>query len=203
MAYGSDTITLSEADGVADTVIYRFRSDDTGGWRAADGSDVIHNFELGVDKIIFVDIDTTMDSQVGSVAEFLVKADKTDNEGDHGLAFIYRGDPDMAPLFSPTGVRVTFYKSGGSTGPTESDGTPQGSQLSINYKSVVTEADATDVFWEGAYFDEGTFMGTPSLDVDNRLINWDYAQNIFRGDNPNFDGLEAIGSLTDLGIDIL
>ena len=62
--YGGDSITLSEADGVVDIVVYRFSSISTTAWRGLDGADVITNFEYGVDKLILVDVDTDTTSEV-------------------------------------------------------------------------------------------------------------------------------------------
>ena len=52
--YGNDDITLGAG---AETVFYRYSSGST--TRADDGGDIIDNFELGVDKIVLVDTDTT------------------------------------------------------------------------------------------------------------------------------------------------
>ena len=196
--YGDDTITLSEADGVADTVVVRFRSDDTGGWRLSGGGDTITNFELGVDKLVLVDIDTTMDSQVDSFEKFVEQPTPNSVVGVGSIYFQYA-------LTGTTflGVNIGWTKIGGSTGPTESDGNKQTAVLEIRFKTpldVLTVPD--DKFFEGGYIDLTTSMGTPSLNVDNRLLNFDYVDDAF-GSTDNFDGLEVIGSLADLGIEIL
>ena len=197
--YGSDEITLSEDDGVADTVVYRIRSDDSGGWRASDGGDEITNFELGVDKVVLVDIDTTEDSQIDSLKKFLEKPDATTAPGVGGILFEYQ----LTSALKFTGVDIVFLKRGGSTGPTETDGSPQEARLQIRFKeSLDLLTLPADKFFEGIYFDTNTGKGTPSLNINNRLVNFDYVDDAFGGTD-SFDGLEIIGSLAELGIDIL
>ena len=53
--YGKDQIMLG--DGV-DTVVHRFASLSTGGWRQDDGATIVRNFERGVDKLFLVDVDS-------------------------------------------------------------------------------------------------------------------------------------------------
>ena len=57
---GTDTINLgTSAQTGAETVVYRFESDGNaadGGWRATDRGDTINNFEIGVDKLVLVDV---------------------------------------------------------------------------------------------------------------------------------------------------
>ena len=57
---GTDTINLgTSAQTGAETVVYRFESDGDaadGGWRATDRGDTINNFEIGVDKLVLVDV---------------------------------------------------------------------------------------------------------------------------------------------------
>ena len=54
---GFDTINLGTG---AETVVYRFESDGAarfdGNWQATDNSEMINNFEYGVDKLVFVDV---------------------------------------------------------------------------------------------------------------------------------------------------
>ena len=72
---GDDTITLG-AD--TDEVIYRFDSDADGNWLGLDGSDVIHNFERGVDKLLFIDNNP---DGINDFGDFIAQAQQQDNLG--------------------------------------------------------------------------------------------------------------------------
>ena len=81
---GADTITLgdptvaNDAEEGAETVVYRFESDSNtaGAWRATDRNDDVTNFELGVDKVVFVDV--SADTPIANLAAFIEDDDRPD-----------------------------------------------------------------------------------------------------------------------------
>ena len=79
---GDDTITLSSG---AETILYRFLQDSAGDSRAKDGGDVIHNFKVGEDKIIFFD-DTAGSAQIMDLEGFI---DGWLNDGEISIDVIF------------------------------------------------------------------------------------------------------------------
>ena len=71
--YGEDEITL---DSGAETIVYRFESgaNDANQWQATDGSDKVHNFRAGTDKLVLVDV-----SQDGDPINDLTEYASADN----------------------------------------------------------------------------------------------------------------------------
>ena len=63
--FGDDTINLG-AD--QKTVVHRFTSADTGGWRLDDSGDTINGFKFGIDKLVLVDRDGTSVDLAGFIA---------------------------------------------------------------------------------------------------------------------------------------
>ena len=58
---GTDIITLSSAEGSAETIYYRFASStDSGGFVPTDGTDTIKGFRRGEDKLVLMDTDGTV-----------------------------------------------------------------------------------------------------------------------------------------------
>ena len=55
---GNDGITLSTDANNVETVYYRFSSAGSGAWVGSDGTDEIHNFRRGEDRVVFIDTDT-------------------------------------------------------------------------------------------------------------------------------------------------
>ena len=56
---GNDGITLSTDANNVETVYYRLTSTD-GGWTSPDGTDEIHNFRRGEDRVVFIDTDSSV-----------------------------------------------------------------------------------------------------------------------------------------------
>ena len=55
---GNDTITLSTDANNVETVYYRFSSAGSAAWTGSDGTDEIHNFRRGEDRVVFIDTDS-------------------------------------------------------------------------------------------------------------------------------------------------
>ena len=55
---GNDGITLSTDANNVETVYYRFSSAGSGAWVGSDGTDEIHNFRRGEDRVVFIDTDS-------------------------------------------------------------------------------------------------------------------------------------------------
>ena len=72
---GNDTITLGAG---TKQIVYRFTSDDNGNWAGSDGSDIIHNFTRGVDKLLFTD---TNANGIESLADFVTQAQQNSHLG--------------------------------------------------------------------------------------------------------------------------
>jgi hypothetical protein len=90
---GEDTITLGNG---ADRVIYRYDGgNDAADWQGMDGSDTIHNFERGVDKLVLVDIN---DNPITDLSTFntQIRSDDTifDNADDELLIALQDPDAD-------------------------------------------------------------------------------------------------------------
>ena len=142
--YGRDKITLSD-DG-AETIIYRFSSNGADGWTAIDGADRVHNFKRGVDKLVFVDVDT--DTPV-DLAGFLAGI------GAGIGSFSVRPNINGNVL---TGVVFQFIERGFTDGPGTGDGiTDSGRWFGIYY----AEEDWVTVYNDdGSTTDEGAkFLG--------------------------------------------
>ena len=81
---GADTITFgdptvaNDAEEGAETVVYRFESDSNvaGAWRATDRNDDVTNFEIGVDKVVLVDV--SADTPIANLAAFIEDDDRPD-----------------------------------------------------------------------------------------------------------------------------
>ena len=81
---GADTITFgdptvaNDAEEGAETVVYRFESDSNvaGAWRATDRNDDVTNFEIGVDKVVLVDV--SADTPIANLTAFIEDNDRPD-----------------------------------------------------------------------------------------------------------------------------
>ena len=190
--YGRDTVTLSD-DG-AETIVYRFSSDvvtegSQTGWIAIDGADTINNFERGVDKLVFVDVDGTPIDLAG----FL--------EGTSSVNVNPRFDSSDDNVL--TGVTFQFIGEGFPDGP-GNGGTHSGKWLTLFYK----EEDKVTVYNDdGTTTDEGAkFVGEDGalLDTSHIRSNRHYLTDLSL--LPNYfgedfdDGLRVI-ELGELGVD--
>ena len=120
--YGADTITLGDG---AETVIYRFDSDSNADneFRAVDGSDVINNFEAGVDKLVLVDVvDKDGVDAITSFADFADDPDKP-------TGFIFFDDN-----INIRTINLEFLNGGLTAG---TSGDSAGTTLQINLKTPV------------------------------------------------------------------
>ena len=138
--YGRDKITLS--DNGAETIIYRFSSEGTDGWTAIDGADRVHNFKRGVDKLVFVDVDTDTPVDLGGFLEGIGSFNVRPNLKGNVL----------------TGVVFQFIEGGLSDGPGTGDGiADSGRWFGIYY----AEEDWVTVYNDdGSTTDEGAkFLG--------------------------------------------
>ena len=180
--YGADTITLSD-DG-AETVVYRFSSSGASGWTATDGGDTINNFDRGVDKLMFVDVDTDTPVDLTSFLQ---------SEAEFDVEIMFNADDS-----SIIGIIIRFPVEGYSDG--SSTDAEAGKSLTINYKNsigglIINFNTLTD---EGAKF-FGKNFASFRLN-DQHLTDFSLLPNYF-GENFD-DGLQVIKS-NELGVDIL
>ncbi len=143
--YGDDMITLGDG---TETVIYRFDSTNSGtataranpAWLAVDGGDTIDDFELGVDKLLFIDI--AENSEAGNRDKFLdalsvsiTNPTQTSSEPTklpsniNNITMILEGD-------DYTGIRFVFTTASDGAGPDQT-GTPSSVTLTINFKNAI------------------------------------------------------------------
>ena len=138
-------ITLGDG---TETVIYRFDSTNSGtataranpGWLAVDGGDVIDDFELGVDKLLFIDI--AENSEAGNRDKFLdalsvsitnpTQSSNTPTKlpsNIDNITMILEGD-------DYTGMTITFTTASDGAGPGQT-GATSSSTLTINFKNAI------------------------------------------------------------------
>ncbi len=161
--YGADIITLSSANsnaanGGADSIVYRWESASTNS-EAIDGGDTITGFERGVDRLVFVDLDDTMEadpdnpgemrlaSAVTDLAGFLryfkgadnvVNAGAGDDRGQFALTDFNTGTTTWG------GILIEFYDSGTVDG--RDDSIDAGSSFRINFSERLTLTDVATIF---------------------------------------------------------
>jgi len=129
--YGEDTITLGDG---ADVVIHRFRSfPDTASddYINSDGGDVIHNFNVGTDKLLLVDENTS--TPLANWEAFIAAT-----ENEHGVRF----DVITNTLDEITGLKIDIGLQGTVDG--EDAGVDAGDTLTINFVTPVANS-ASDV----------------------------------------------------------
>ena len=190
--YGDDTITLG---GGADTVVYRLESDLSNGtnryYLAVDGGDIITEFELGVDKIVFFDEATNSTKTLESFAADFERFADPDQEV--GLSIIADVTQDGI-----AGVRIDFGEGGTEDG-TSTSNVQTGNVLTIAFTENIDFATFfagvgdTAVYSAGEYqsgyeqvirFDGGVIK-KPALIV-NDILALEY---IF-GSTADFDGID-------------
>ena len=191
--YGRDMITLSD-DG-AETVVYRFASDvatdpdSNTGWTAIDGADRVTNFERGVDKLLFVDVDGTPIDLAGFLA-----GSSSINISPHFE------DTDLDVL---TGITFQFIGEGFLDGP-GNGGTQSGRWFRLFYKEedkVTVYNDDGTTTDEGAKFvgEDGALLDTSHIQSNRHyLTDLSLLPNYFGEDFD--DGLRVI-ELGELGVD--
>ena len=182
--YGKDWIILNKDGEGAETVVYRFSSDGTDGWTAIDGTDIIHRFDRGVDKLVLVDVaDTPID-----LATFL------QSETEFEVALNLGRDGKVL-----RGIIITFPEAGLPDGPGNGGG-ESGNKLAINFKVDVTIFDE-----DGSTTDEGAqLVGENGAHYDantGQLTDFALLPNYFKVAGEAFDGLRVIEA-SELGIDI-
>ena len=180
--HGKDWIFLSKGDGV-ETIVYRFSSDGADGWTAIDGSDWIHRFELGVDKLVLVDVDDTPVDRagfLGGIASFAVRPNIDDN--------LLRG------------FTIQFIETAFPDDLNTDDGSDSGKWLKITYKDPIIIYNDFD----GALTEKSEkFFGLnfASYDSDSgSLTDFSVLPNYF-GEGLD-DGLRVIDP-SELGVDII
>ena len=196
--YGRDTITLSD-DG-AETVVYRFSSDvvtegSQTGWIAIDGADTINNFERGVDKLVFVDVDGTPLDLAGFLA----------GSSSINISPNFEGT-DLDVL---TGITFQFIGNGLPDGP-GNGGTHSGRWFRVIFKNPITVYDNYDsasatspTTEEGTALlgENGASHSSADRVVDRYLTDLTLLPNYFQAADEDFDdGLRVI-ELSELGVD--
>ena len=83
---GNDIIFLKTAAGVVQTIYYRLSSSGTGAWTGTDGTDTIHDFRRGEDRLVLLDTDT---GDAISLADLL---------GSDNLTIVLKEDEDSLIL---------------------------------------------------------------------------------------------------------
>ncbi len=150
--YGSDDITLDDG---ADTVIYRISSNGNI-WAGIDGTDTIHNFERGVDKLVLVDVD----GNPLDLASFI-------SEGSFYVVPSINAD-------SITSVEIVFTSGGLPDGP-GSGGNAIDGKIVINFKdsfvienagTTIDQGRLTDLSLLANYFGEGFDEGLQVITPD-------------------------------------
>ena len=184
--YGIDIINLGEGDG-AETIIYRFSSDDD--WTATDGYGRVHNFERGVDTLMLVDVgDNPMD-----LAALIERGD------EFKVQIKFDASSPHAEDITITGVWFTFPRNGYANGPIEG-GLQSGNQLRIIFKNpiddIFTPQAARIVTEKGA-----KYLGENNDAVnlgDGELTDLSFLLKYFAAEDEAFsDGLQVI-SATEL-----
>ena len=136
---GNDMITLG-AD--TDEIVYRFNSDNDGAWQGFDGADVIHNFERGVDKLLFVD---TNPNGISSLDNFITAAQDSENMG---IEFVLDGDDNY------TGISFTFDEDNAAN-----------ERLTINFKDPISDTLLDDLNISGRVLAKDDYQHI------NRILN--------------------------------
>ena len=186
--YGSDTIHLGDG---ADTVIYRFTSiDQTAGWRATDGGDTINNFELGKDRIIFVDTDDA------SVVDLDTYLDRTGDDGSKVEGKTQALLKFVGATIGGLGVRIPDESD--DNGPADPDdpsttgGNITGTEISVLWSETFSRADGI-----------GRFFGSGGAGLQStELTDYETYFTAYFGTSNDFTGIEIYG-IDDLDIDIL
>ena len=159
--YGNDTITLG--DGV-DTVVVRFDSnaDGEGSYQLVDGGDVINNFEFGVDRLVFVDVNDG-NNPVKDISKFGVGAADSLSVTPILLLAEYGG--------LATGVTFEFGLQGSITG--DDNGARTEFTVKVNFDTTDTSNFITAIGTGQQYWD--TSKGLP------QLVNYGYLDEVFGG----------------------
>lgn len=137
---GDDTITLGAG---TKQIIYRFTSDDNGNWTGSDGSDVIHNFTRGVDKLLFTD---TNANGIDSLADFVTQAQQ---DSHLGITLLQDASDNY------TGLVFNF------------DETNKNGMLQINFDNPLSDDLVTDLGLAG------TSLAKSQYQYLNRILNND------------------------------
>ena len=158
-----------------ETIYYRFSSAGTGAWVGSDGSDTIHSFRRGEDRLIFVDTDG---SQV-SLTDFL----SNDNLAPAGGQLSIR--PVIAFSETLTGVEIQFGSN----------------KLLIRY---IAGSDVNIRNFDGEYLEAGEdYLG--DLDDNDNPTSYNTDSGLLTDNSllPNYFGADGNTNLQVTGDDIL
>ena len=186
--YGNDNIMLGDG---ADTVVYRFASiTQSAGWRSDDGGDEIHDFELGKDKIVFVDTD----GSPVTLTQFLTQSVSLDVG-----KMVLQASINLAAS-TIQGFTLFLPAVSDDNGPDTTGGMETKPQLVFRFKEEVTQTQAEGALWDASGFANSVNTATGELEDYTFLSGW------FSGEQHDavdpFQGLDVI-ALADLEIDIV
>ena len=180
---GNDEITLSTDANNVETVYYRFASTD-GGWTSPDGTDEIHNFRRGEDRVVFIDTD----GSVIDLKTFLNNGNVGTSGGQLTVKLLATETPSSGVTqVTITGIEIQFDANNKLVLNYHSD-------ITFSYNSTTGSPSATGLPFigtNGAGYDSTTKTLTNHADL---LANYfgdtgnTNLQVIGEADSPNFGG---------------
>ena len=182
---GNDGITLSTDANNVETVYYRFSSAGSGAWVGSDGTDEIHNFRRGEDRVVFIDTDT---GDAISRTDFLNNNNRGASGGQLTVKLLATETPSSGVTqVTITGIEIQFDANNKLVLNYHSD-------ITFSYNSTTGSPSATGLPFigtNGAGYDSTTKTLTnhagllPNYFGDTGNTN---LQVIAEADSPNFGG---------------
>ena len=181
---GNDGITLSTDANNVETVYYRFSSAGSGAWVGSDGTDEIHNFRRGEDRVVFIDTDS---GDAISRTDFLNNNNRGASGGQLTVKLLATETPSSGVTqVTITGIEIQFDANNKLVLNYHSD-------ITFSYNSTTGSPSATGLPFigtNGAGYDSTTKTLTnhgllPNYFGDTGNTN---LQVIGEADSPNFGG---------------